>query len=126
MQPETARRFDTEFAPRIAQAIAAFFSDHVRADVVPYGGHGHPTRVQIRSAPHEHVSGFTHPLNLELTWDTDEIERLMEPEGPQRFEHYLAALPKKLGAWQGARDIDLASRTQADPLVRLGGLDFEG
>ena len=42
------------------------------------------------------------------------------------FEHYLAALPKKLGAWQSARDIDLLSRTQADPLVRLGGLDFEG
>lgn len=94
MQPETARRFDTEFAPRIAQAIAAFFADHVLTDVVPYGGHGHPTRVQIRSAPHEHVSGFEHPLNLELTWDTDEIERLMEPDGPRRFEHYLAALPK--------------------------------
>ncbi|MBP0608222.1 MULTISPECIES: DUF5594 family protein [Burkholderia] len=126
MQPETARRFDTEFAPRIAQAIAAFFADHVQTDVVPYGGHGHPTRVQIRSAPHEHVSGFVYPLNLELTWDTDEIERLMEPDGPQRFEHYLAALPKKLSAWQSARDIDLASRTQGDPLVRLGGLDFEG
>ena len=126
MQPETARRFDTEFAPRIAQAIAAFFTEHVRADVVPYGGHGRPTCVQIRSAPHEHVSGFVHPLNLELTWDTDVIERLMRTDGATRFEHYLSALPRKLSAWQGARDIDLASRTQADPLVRLGGLDFEG
>lgn len=35
MQPETARRFDTEFAPRIAHAIAAFFAEHVHADVVP-------------------------------------------------------------------------------------------
>ncbi|RQR57585.1 hypothetical protein DIE07_22265 [Burkholderia sp. Bp9002] len=126
MQPETARRFDTEFAPRIARAIAAFFADHVQTQVVPYAGHGHPTQVRIHSAPHEHVSGFAHPLNLELTWDTDEIERLMAPHGMQRFEHYLAALPRKLAAWQGARDIDLASRTQADPLVRLGGLDFEG
>ncbi|AOK53493.1 hypothetical protein DF107_09195 [Burkholderia stagnalis] len=126
MQPETARRFDTEFAPRIARAIAAFFADHVQTEVVPYAGHGHPTQVRIHSAPHEHVSGFAHPLNLELTWDTDEIEQLMAPHGMQRFEHYLEALPRKLAAWQGARDIDLASRTQADPLVRLGGLDFEG
>jgi hypothetical protein len=94
MQPETARRFDTEFAPRIAHAIAAFFAEHVHADVVPYGGHGQPTRVHISGAPHEHVSGFAYPLNLELTWDTDEIERLMEPDGAARFEHYLSALPK--------------------------------
>ncbi|HDR8968719.1 DUF5594 family protein [Burkholderia vietnamiensis] len=126
MQPETARRFDTEFAPRIAHAIAAFFAEHVHADVVPYGGHGQPTRVHISSAPHVHVSGFAYPLNLELTWDTDEIERLMEPDGAARFEHYLSALPKKLNAWESARDIDLASRTQEEPLVRLGGLDFEG
>ncbi|KWB58749.1 DUF5594 family protein [Burkholderia ubonensis] len=126
MQPETARRFDTEFAPRIAHAIAAFFDDHVQTEVVPYGGHGHPSQVRVRSAPHEHVSGFAHPLNLELTWDTDEIERLMAPEGEARFEQYLAALPRKLSAWQSARDVDLASRTQADPVVRLGGLDFEG
>ncbi|EAY68222.1 hypothetical protein BDAG_00929 [Burkholderia dolosa AU0158] len=126
MQPETARRFDTEFAPRIARAIAAFFADHVETDVVPYGGHGHPTCVRVRSAPHEHVSGFAHPLNLEFTWDTDEIERLMEPDGRARFDRYLAALPRKLAAWQDARDIDLPSRTQAEPIVRLGGLDFEG
>ena len=97
MQPETTRRFDTEFAPRIAQAIAAFFADHVQADVVPYGGHGQPTRVRIRSAPHEHVSGYVHPLNLELTWDGDEIERLMEPDGPVRFEHYIAQVSSTPG-----------------------------
>jgi non-ribosomal peptide synthetase component F len=126
MQPDIARRFDNDFAPRIAQAIAACFADRVQADVVPYGGHGHPTLVRIHSAPHEHVRGYAYPLNLELTWDIDEIERLMDADGAQRFEHYLAALPRKLNAWEGARDIDLESRTQADPLVRLGGLDFEG
>jgi hypothetical protein len=126
MRPETAHRFDTEFAPRIAHAIADLYGSHVQTEVVPYGGHGHPTQVRIRSAAHEHLHGYAHPLNIELTWDTDEIERLMEADGEQRFARYLAALPTKFGAWRGARDIDLGTRTQADLLVLLGGLDFEG
>jgi len=35
------------------------------------------------------------------------------------------ALPGKLDAWQEARQVDFSSRTQADPTVLLGGLDFE-
>ena len=31
----------------------------------------------------------------------------------------------KLDAWQDARQIDLNTRTQADPTVLIGGLDFE-
>ncbi len=126
MRPETARRFDTEFAPRIARTIADTSDGWLQADVVPYHGHGHPTQVRVRSTSSEHVHGYAHPLNLELTWDTDEIERLMEADGPTRFEHYLAALPAKLDAWQGARGLDLGSRTQAEALVLIGGLDFEG
>ena len=126
MQPEIARRFDDEFAPRIAHLIATFLADRVHVEVVPYNGHGHPTRVRISNVLHEHTRVFAHPLNIEMTWDGDEIERLMGPDGAARFERYLAALPGKLTAWQAARHVDLKSRTQADPLVRLGGLDFEG
>ncbi|WP_179401661.1 DUF5594 family protein [Burkholderia guangdongensis] len=126
MHPETAHRFDTEFAPRIARTIAELHAGHVRTEVIPYGGHGHPTQVRIHATAHEHAHGYTHPLNIEMTWDTDEIERLMGADGERRFARYLAALPAKLDAWQTARDLDLGSRTQADPLVLLGGLDFEG
>ncbi|VBI76981.1 DUF5594 family protein [Burkholderia pseudomallei] len=125
MSPDTARRFDTEFAPRIARAIADLLNHRAHTDVVGYGGHGHPTQVRI-VAPHaEHVHGYAHPLNLALTWDTDEIERLTEADGAARFERYLAALPRKLAAWENARGVDFGSRTQADALVLLGGLDFE-
>jgi hypothetical protein len=69
-----------------------------------------------------------HPysLNVQLSWDDDEIEALMGPEGPKRFRHYLAALPRKLRGWQEARAIDFHSRTQAEESVLIGGLDFEG
>jgi len=38
----------------------------------------------------------------------------------------LAALPAKLDAGQGTRGLDLGSRTQAEALVLIGGLGFEG
>lgn len=125
MSPEIAHRFDHHYAPRIAQAIAGLLDARLRTEVVPYGGHGHPTQVRIVSVTGEHVRGYDHPIDIGLTWDTDEIERLMEEEGTARFERYLAALPAKLPAWQDARGIDFGSRTQADPLVLIGGLDFE-
>lgn len=125
MSPETARRFDSDFAPRIAQTIAGLLDPRLKTEVVPYSGHGHPTQVRILSVTGEHRRGYTHPINIELTWDTGEIERLMTPDGAARFARYLAALPRKLPAWQEARDIDFGSRTQAEPLVLLGGLDFE-
>jgi hypothetical protein len=68
---------------------------------------------------------YPYPLNLYLTWDSDEIERLMGEEGPSRFAGYLAALPRKLAGWDHARELDFLSHTQADPLVLIGGLDFE-
>ncbi len=53
------------------------------------------------------------------------IERLFEAGGEARFERYLHAIPAKLVAWQGARDVDLETRSQAEFAVLLGGLDFE-
>jgi hypothetical protein len=124
MRPENAARFDEEFAPRIAEAIAACFATTVQTEVLPYGGHGHPTRVRIHAAPIEDMGQYPYALNLYLTWDSDEIERLMGAEGPLRFAGYLAALPRKLAAWNHARELDFLSHTQADPLVLIGGLDF--
>ncbi|MFM0072137.1 DUF5594 family protein [Paraburkholderia sediminicola] len=125
MRPENATRFDEQFAPRIAEAIAACFATTVHTEVLSYGGHGHPTRVRIHATPIEDLRHYVHPLNLYLTWDSDEIERLMGPEGPTRFAGYLAALPRKLEAWRHVRELDFVSHTQAEPTVLLGGLDFE-
>ncbi|HEX7936896.1 MAG TPA: DUF5594 family protein [Paraburkholderia sp.] len=125
MRREIAARFDEEFAPRIAEAIAACFATTVQTDVLPYGGPGHPTRLHIHAAPLEHIAHFAHPLNLYLTWDSDEIERLMKDEGQARFARYLAALPRKLAAWRHARELDFLSHTQAEPVALIGGLDFE-
>ncbi|WP_244135339.1 hypothetical protein [Burkholderia sp. BCC1638] len=47
MNPDIAHRFDAEFAPRIAERITALLGPHVVATVRPYGGHGHPTHVDI-------------------------------------------------------------------------------
>ncbi|ANB73330.1 hypothetical protein AYM40_13885 [Paraburkholderia phytofirmans OLGA172] len=125
MRQESATRFDEQFAPRIAEALAACFGTTVHTEVLPYGGHGHPTRVRIHAAPIEGLGHYPHPLNLFLTWDSDEIERLMGAEGQARFAGYLAALPRKLEAWRQVRELDFVSHTQAEPTALIGGLDFE-
>ena len=125
MRPEHAARFDQQFAPRIAEAIAAYFAATVHTEVLPYGGPGHPTRLRIHAAPLDGLGHYPHPLNLYLTWDSDEIERLMDGEGQTRFANYLAALPRKLAAWTHARQLDFLSHTQAEPVALIGGLDFE-
>ncbi|PMS36596.1 hypothetical protein B0G57_10336 [Trinickia symbiotica] len=126
MDADLARRFDIEFAPRIAQTLAQIFEGKARAEVVPCGDAEHPTAIVLRSAPHEHIRGYQHPLNIRFTWDPDEIKTLVGPHGRARFAHYLEALPRKLSAWEAARDIDFASRSQAEPAILLGNLDFEG
>lgn len=125
MRPESAARFDEQFAPRIAEAIAACFATTVHTEVLPYGGPGHPTRVRIHAAPLAELGHYAHPLNLYLTWDSDEIEGLMGEQGQTRFANYLAALPRKLAAWTYARELDFLSHTQGEPMALLGGLDFE-
>ncbi|MFP3568702.1 DUF5594 family protein [Paraburkholderia sp. SIMBA_030] len=125
MSPESAAQFDQQFAPRIAEAIAACFATTVHTEVLPYRGHGHPTRVRIHAAPLEGPRRYPHPLDLYLTWDSDEIERLMGAGGQARFAGYLAALPHKLEAWRHARELDFLSHTQAEAVALIGGLDFE-
>lgn len=126
MSIDAIHRFEESFAPRIAATLARQFDAAVRVEVVPCEGRGHPTRVLIRAEPHGLRNPYRYSLNVALTWDVDEIERLLEPDGEARFTHYLDSLERKIHAWESARPIDFASRTQAEPEVLLGGLDFEG
>jgi hypothetical protein len=125
MNPETVATFDHEFAPRIAATIAGLFDTGIHTEVLPWQGHGHPTCIRMWAAPIEALRHYPHPLNLHLTWDSDEIERLMGEDGEARFSRYLDALPRKLDAWHDARDVDFRSHTQAEIEMLLGGLDFE-
>jgi hypothetical protein len=128
MTPEAAHRFENEFAPRIANWIAQHLDAPIRVDVVPREGPGHPTRVRITGEPdeHRHLHAYPYPLNVSLTWDSAEIERLMDADGEARFEHYLRATSRKLHAWESARALDFETRTQDEPEILIGGLDFEG
>ena len=126
MSNEAVHRFEEEFAPRIAAKLASQFGPSVRVEVVPREGRGHPTRVRIVGEASEYRHPYMYPLNLSLTWDVDEIERLMEPGGEARFAHYLEATVCKMASWETARSVDFASRTQGEPEVLIGGLDFEG
>jgi hypothetical protein len=125
MNQETAARFEREFVPRITAALARFFSERVHLEVIPFGGARHPTRVRITADLLSAGHGYTYPLNISLTWDSDAIQGLLEPDGEARFARYLDALSCKLGNWQGGRAIDFGSRSQAEPSILIGGLDFE-
>lgn len=126
MSIEAARRFEEEFAPRIAAKLKSQFGPAVRVEVVPRAGHGHPTRIRLVGEASEYRHPFQYSLNVSMTWDVDEVERLMGPGGEARFGHYLDAIARKFASWETARPVDFATRTQGEPEVLLGGLDFEG
>ena len=126
MNPITAHRFDAEFAPRIAQAVRKVIGPLANLEIQPYGGPDHPTTLKITAPISERARDARHPLNVHMTWDEYEIASLIEPNGPERFAHYLEALPRKLRAWQLARNFDVATRSQAEPFILLGNLDLEG
>ncbi len=126
MNPTTAQQFDAEFAPRIAQAIRDVIGPQASIRLEPYRGPDRPTTLKITAPVARRMRGSRHPLNLHMTWDECEIASLVERNGEQRFMHYLEALPRKLRAWQAARDFDLSTHSQAESLVLLGNLDLEG
>ncbi|SPB18613.1 hypothetical protein NOV72_05813 [Caballeronia novacaledonica] len=129
MNPEQTLRFETEFMPRIAERTMRFLGRGVRVEILSYESAAVPTRLHVSADAHqegdEHQHVYPYPLNVFLTWDDEEIERLMSVGGEARFLRYLDAMAAKLDAWQGARDVDLATRSQAQPSVLFGGLDFE-
>jgi hypothetical protein len=125
---EQALRFETEIMPRIAESIARLVGRTLTVEVIP-GEHPHrPARLHVGAAPAdsgERARRYPYDLNVFLTWDDEEIERLLNPGGEAVLQRYLEALGGKLRAWQGAREVDIPTRSQAEPSVLLGGLDFE-
>jgi hypothetical protein len=116
--------------PRIVERVARVVDRGVRVAILPYESPLVPTRLHVSAARapgesdgHRHV--YLYPLNVFLTWDDEEIARLFDVGGEARFLRYLDAIAAKLDAWQGAREVDLATRSQAEPSVLFGGLDFE-
>ena len=126
MTKKMTDRFEAEFAPLIAQRVSALFEQRIRIEIIPAGGHGLATRLHLQGDLVEPIARYAYPLNIEMTWDLEEIEYLFEVGGTDKFARYLTALPLKLKAWQVAREIDFTSRSQAQPHVLLGGLDFIG
>ena len=116
--------------PRIVERVARVVDHGVRVAILPYESPLVPTRLHVSAVQtsaegdgHRHV--YAWPLNVFLTWDDEEIARLFAAGGEARFVRYLDAIAAKLDAWQGAREVDLATRSQAEPSVLFGGLDFE-
>jgi hypothetical protein len=125
---EQAQRFETEFMPRIVAEVARVLDHGVHVEFVPYENLLLPTRLHASAARHATgVRAIRYPfdLNVFLTWDDDEIVRLLLPGGEARFVRYLQSIGIKLKAWEGVREVDLMSRSQADATVLIGGLDFE-
>jgi hypothetical protein len=125
---EQARKFETEFLPRIVEQVTRVLDRRVRVAIVSSDHPNLPARLHVSAARHD-VGGTTHrypyDLNVYLTWDDDEIARLFGPGGEARFMRYLDSIGKKLDAWQGVREVDLLSRSQGEAAVLIGGLDFE-
>ena len=96
MSIEAFRRFEEEFAPRIAAKLASQLGPSVHIDIVPYEGHGHPTRVRLRGLANEHRHTYSYPLNVSLTWDIDEIQR--NPIGKIQRTDFVP--PKEPDGWQ--------------------------
>lgn len=125
MHPVPAERFTAELLPRIAERIARFSRGTLHAEILPPLTSDQPARLRVRASTHPDGGRYGYPIDITLSWDGIEVDRLFASGGETRFAEYLDALPAKLNAWQEPRQIDLNSRTQADPAVLIGGLDFE-
>lgn len=125
VHPIPAHRFNAEFLPRIAERVQSIFHGTLNVELVPHASVDQPARLRIWATARAGGGRYACPLDITLSWDSYEVDRLFASGGDQRFAEYLGALAGKLNAWQDARQIDFNSRTQADPTVLLGGLDFE-
>jgi len=125
VHPIPAHRFNIELLPRIAERVQALSHGMLHADVLPSASPDQLARLRIWAAAREGGGRYAHPIDITLSWDSYEVDRLVASGGESRFAEYLDALRGKLDAWQEARQIDFGSRTQADATVLIGGLDFE-
>lgn len=126
MDNNVARRFDTEFAPRIAAKIASLFrAGEVETEVLPRESAERPTRVRIGGVPLKALRGYTYRLNVYLVWHDKAVIELVTHADENSFGQYLETFDKKMEAWQITRKIDFGSRTQAEISILINGLDFE-
>lgn len=89
-----------------------------------FDGTGQPARRRVW-VPVRGGGRYPHPLDITLSWDNLEVDRLISAAGEAHFAGYLNALQGKLHAWQDERKLAFGSRTQADPTTLIGVLDFE-
>jgi len=66
---------------------------------------------------------YAHPIDITLSWDSYEVDRLFASGGDLRFAEYLDASPGKLCMAGGATDRFQLAHT-GGPTVLIGGLDF--
>lgn len=125
VHPVHAERFTTALLPCIVERIQRLTHGLLHTDILPPCAPDQPARLRIWASVRRDGGRYAHPLDITLSWDSIEVDRLFASGGETRFAEYLDALPAKLNAWQEPRQIDLNSRTQADPAVLIGGLDFE-
>ncbi|RZT41373.1 DUF5594 family protein [Cupriavidus agavae] len=125
MHPIPAQQFNAEWLPRIVERLLRLSHGTLQAEILAPPRPDLPACLRIWAAPRSSPGRYPHPLDITLSWDNREVDRLFDAGGSARFAEYLDALPGKLDAWQEPRQIDLGTRTQADPVVLIGGLDFE-
>ena len=120
-----AQRFNSDLLPRIAERVQRLSRGTLHADILPAAAADQPACLRVWSPARAGGGRYAYPIDITLSWDSFEVDRLFASGGDVRFDAYLDALPAKLDAWQEPRQIDFNSRTQAEPRVLIGGLDFE-
>ncbi|WP_066731745.1 DUF5594 family protein [Cupriavidus sp. D384] len=125
MHPVPAQRFNSDLLPRIVERVQRLSRGMLHADILPAAAPDQPACLRVWAAARPDGGRYAHPIDITLSWDSFEVDRLFASGGDVRFDAYLEALPAKLDAWQEPRQIDFNSRTQAEPAVLIGGLDFE-
>jgi len=120
-----AQRFNADLLPRIVERVQRLSHGTLHADIQPASASDLPACLRIWATARPNGGRYAHPIDITLSWDSFEVDRLFSLGGDVRFNAYLDALPAKLDAWQEPRQIDFNSRTQADATVLIGGLDFD-
>lgn len=125
MHPVPAQRFNSDLLPRIVERVQHLSRGTLHADILPAAAPDQPACLRVWASARPNGGRYAYPIDITLSWDSFEVDRLFASGGDLRFDAYLDALPAKLDAWQEPRQIDFNSLTQAEATVRLGGLDFE-
>ncbi|KAI3590133.1 hypothetical protein D9X30_5716 [Cupriavidus sp. U2] len=125
MHPVPAQRFNSDLLPRIVERVQRLSRGTLHAEIQTPAASDLPACLRVWAESRPNGGRYAYPIDITLSWDSFEVDRLFASGGVERFDAYLDALPAKLDAWQEPRQIDFHSRTQAEATVLIGGLDFE-